>query len=430
MWAFFTKDILVLIREKKELFVLLLMPFILTAILGFALRGVFTEGENTLELHVALVNEDNQTEGVEQFNDDLAESSIPAEAAEMLSAAAGETNPYVHLESMLDSDDFTEFIDVMDMDRSEAEQALEDEEVTAALVIPEQFTYHSLQKMLLDEGDGSGLEVIVEDHGSLRARVFHDIIEGFVRSVNFETAVARAHEDGGDIPAGDDPDSGAGELGGVETMTAQEPISSLQYYTLGMAVMFVLYTASTISERAFVEKKQYAFNRILLSGKHPIVYLSGKAAATTVFAFIQMACLFILSGLIFQTFALESMEFWAGMALITALMALCVGGVSSLLTAIALRYDSPFIIGLFAVGLISLFAFAGGSFFPVSDMPEMLQNIGSWTPNGAALTSYLLWLQGFGLDNISGFLYRIAGMAILLFVCSMLVFPKRRSGAS
>ena len=55
--------------------------------------------------------------------------------------------------------------------------------------------------------------------------------------------------------------------------SARQPISSFQYYTIGMAVMFVLFVGSTIAGQANLEQKQMVFDRIRLSNRPPLMYL-------------------------------------------------------------------------------------------------------------------------------------------------------------
>ncbi|WP_218240621.1 hypothetical protein, partial [Pseudomonas sp. 2822-17] len=70
--------------------------------------------------------------------------------------------------------------------------ALENEEVTAVLTIPRDFTYRTLSKMLLDEGDGGQLQITVKDYSSIQTEVFQDLIYRFARTVNFETAISQS----------------------------------------------------------------------------------------------------------------------------------------------------------------------------------------------------------------------------------------------
>jgi ABC-2 type transport system permease protein len=175
-----------------------------------------------------------------------------------------------------------------------------------------------------------------------------------------------------------------------------------------------------------VEKKQHVYNRILLSDRHPFVYLGGKVVSTVVITCCQLLILFSLSALVFRTFALETAAYWLGMVAISIMLAVCVGAISALLTALTVRFENEAFSGIFSAGIVSILAFAGGSFFPVSAMPEMVQSIGGWTPNGAALSAYMQWMQVVDVQALLAPLGRMAVFSVLVLIVSVLIFPQRR----
>ncbi|MFC0560912.1 ABC transporter permease [Halalkalibacter alkalisediminis] len=416
------KDMLIMFRNRTELFLLLFMPLMLIAILGFALRGLLGGDTSGIHMQVAIVSYDDENQGIEQFVGTLDELGLTEEVAPELHLVAQEMSPYHVLTDVLEEERLKDMMEVVHLKVDEAQMALADGELVAVLTIPEHFTYQSLSKMLLQQGEGSELEITVKEAGSMHASIFEELIVNFVNQLNYETAISTAL-------GGEDTleEIGETQLGGIETVSSREPVSSFQYYTIGMAVMFVLYVGATISSRAFVEKKEHVFNRILLSGTSSFTYLSGKALSATVIAFIQLMILFGISSLIFQAFAGESLQFWLGIILISAVVSICVGGFAALLTALVIRYHSDSISNVFSGGIITLFAFAGGSFFPMTDMPDVIKEIGNWTPNGAALVAYLQWMQSLDLQVILDPVSRIGVMAIVLLLVSVLIFPKRRS---
>lgn len=423
MGTFLKKDILVLIRDRSELIVLLAMPFILLTILGFALRGLLGGDTEALHMNIAIVQNDQEEEGVAQFIEELRGSGLPDEAVEGLSQTAAEVSPISLLYQLFLNDEVGEIIEITELNETDAKEELREGTIDAIITISNNFTYRILNKMILNQNSGSELEITVNEY-SLKTTVLENMMESFVDTLNFETAVAQA---AGESGAAGSNEAEAIEVGGVETIKAKEPISSFQYYTIGMAVMFVLFVGSTISSKAFVEKKQHVFHRIMLSGTSPMAYLSGKAIAATVISLMQLVILFGLSSLLFQSFTFESIRFWGGMGLISLMLSLCVGGFAALLTALSTRWDTDSVSYVFAGGLVTILAFAGGSFFPTNGMPEIIREIGNWTPNGAALTAYLQWMQGLGMDAVWPLLVRITGITAALLAVSVLVFPKRRS---
>lgn len=420
MYAFLKKDILILIRDRTELLVLLAMPFILIAILGFALSGLLSGNSEVLSMEVAIVQEDDEQQGLDRFAEELGNSGMPADAQNGIMASAEESSPSSLLQGILKDESLSSLVTAREMDAAAAKRALEEEEVVAILTIPEDFTFDALQKMILSAGGGSELQLLISDHAATQSEVFHDILEEFVWSLNFESAIARAANGQEAVPQETQP-----QLGGVESVSAVEPISSFQYYTIGMAVMFALFVGATISGMAYVEKQQFVFNRILLSNHHPFVYLGSKAISAALVTFLQFCILFFFSSLIFGAFDLTNLSFWPGMLLIAASLAICVGALASFLIALTMRFNNDTITTVFSGGVVTIFAFLGGSFTPTEGLPVIVQQLGSWTPNGAALNAFLLWVQNLEIAMLWEPISRLLLISLVLLILSLLIFPRR-----
>lgn len=420
MFAFLKKDILVLFRDRTELVVLLAMPFILIAILGFALSGLLSGNSEVLSMNVAVVLEDDEQAGRAQFAEELRNSGMPAQAQGTLESAAEKTSPSILLQEVLRDENLSSLVTAEEMDETAAKRALQKEEVVAILTIPETFTFNALQRMMLGTGDGAELQLLISDHAETQSEIFREILDEFAWSLNFESAIARATGSEGAVL-----EETQSQLGGVETVSAVEPISSFQYYTIGMAVMFALFVSATISGISFVEKQQFVFNRILLSNRHPFVYLGAKAISAALIMFLQFCILFSLSSLIFGAFDLTNLSFWPGMLLIAVILALCVGALTAFLTALTMRFDNDTITTVFSGGVVTVFAFLGGSFTPTEGLPVFVQELGGWTPNGAALNAFLIWVQNLDISMLGEPLSRILLITAGLLILSLLIFPRK-----
>ncbi|HSJ36826.1 MAG TPA: ABC transporter permease, partial [Planococcus sp. (in: firmicutes)] len=270
MGAFLVKDIMLLLRDRSELLVLLAMPFLLIAILGFSLRGIFSGDLEALEMDVAFVTLDDEAQAVEAIQNEIDAMGIPQADAEALKQAAASISPQTLLISLLESENLNGLITLQRMDPAQAAESLEDEAIDAAITIPQGFTEASLRNMLLGSSGAADIQMLAADLNSSKANVLHSILEEFVQTVNFEAAISRL---AGGAVATTEP------AGGIETITSRPPISSFQFYTIGMAVMFVLFVGSTIAGQANLEQKHMVFDRILLSNRPPLLYLGSKAIA-------------------------------------------------------------------------------------------------------------------------------------------------------
>lgn len=424
MKPFLIKDFKILLRDRSELVALLLMPFIIMGILGTALSGVMEGDTSSIEIELAVVDNDVPEEGITAFQTQLENRVLPPESEAELAEASTAVHPVGLLHEMLESPELADMVHVETMNQEEAEAALQEGDLDAVLTFPEQFTEDTLNAMLLNEGSGGDMELLVSDQSSINTTILEDLITGFTNNLNTESAIAAA---GGEQAAAS---SAPIEVGGTETVSQNEPVGAMQYYTVGMAVMFVLYVAGTIAAKAFVEKQQQVYNRIILSGANPWKYLAGKMISTGLIAFAQLTILFMLSALVFQTFEMTSFSFWTGMLAISAVLAACVGCLGGLLTSLSIRTESDTISSIFTGVLVTLFAFGGGSFFPLDGMPDFITAFGSWTPNGAAMNAYLRWMQGFGWTELAWPFTQIGIVSLAAAILSFLMFPKRRSVSS
>ncbi|SER27493.1 ABC-2 type transport system permease protein [Gracilibacillus ureilyticus] len=422
MLDFWIKDMKLLWRDRTELLVIFLMPFILMTILGFALKGIMGEEAQVFDMTVALVEEDNQEEAAALFVEELEGKMLPPVAVTAMTQAAEQLRPNQILQQILKED--LDFVTVREMDASEAEKQLAAQEVEAVLIIPENFTYNLLNHILLDQSvERSTLHIIKGEHAHFDGDILQNIIEQFTQSMNLETAIVKA--------------TGANEVPKVhldieniaeeETITNRDPITSIEYYTIGMAVMFAFFVASTMAAKTYTEHSQLVLDRIILSGKHPVFFLLGKFLAVILMAFIQILILFGLSSLIMQSFQPFTWKISLTVISITFLYAIAVGAIGSLLVAMTIRFHSNSVSGAFSGGLVSVMALLGGSFTPITTFPDIIQTIGSWTPNGMTLRAYMLANQGMPLTDILPYMYRLLIIAVIIFIVSIMVFPARRT---
>ena len=419
MGAFLIKDIMLLLRDRYELIILLAMPFLLIAILGFSLRGIFSGDLEALEMDVALIVEDDEAQGIEMVQNSIDGMGLPQESEQTLKQAAESASPQTMLTSLLDSEEISGLVRIERMGRDQAEENLEAQSIDAIIIVPDGFTQSALNNILFGASGGAQLELLAADGASPKSDVLVSILEEFVRTVNFESSISRLAGDTETVAI----------AGGIETITAQKSMTSFQYYTISMAVMFVLFVGSAVARQANLEQRQMVFERIRLSNRPPLLYLSSKAIAAAAIVSVQLMLLFGLSTLLFQTFAVDSWDFWLGIALISVVLAVSVGCLAAFMVALTLRVESDAVPAIFSAGVISLMAFVGGSFVPLDGMPESIRTIGSWTPNGAALSAYFSWMLDPDVHQLSGPLARICAVGVLFLAAALALFP-RKGGAA
>lgn len=418
MFDLIKKDFLTISKSRADLFEALLMPILLISILGFALGNVLFGDSSIDTISVGLIVEQESEQELEALEEELQAEGIPEEAIDQIKQAAEEVDPGTLFTDLIEDEEMSDLIQVERMSTEEAEQALEDDQIAGYFTIPEDFRSAVWHALFLEEEMTTQLGLRIQEEGQVRASVLESVAHSFVEQFNLESSIALALD-------GEEVDGSEYDLGEEIFLANEEPVNAFQYYTIGMGAMYALSLASIMSSRAFLEKKQHVFGRIMLSGTKPLTYLASKMLSTTLICIAQLAILFLLSTLIFGTFSGRNMDFWINMGYVTVLFSLFVGSVTSLLTALVLYTSSDQASGMFGI-LVSVLAFFGGSFTPIEQFGEGFRQVASWVPNGTALISYLQLLQGFEWSEIMPLMMRVVVITVGCLLGAVLIFPKRR----
>lgn len=428
MMPFLRKDLRLLLRNPGELALLLLMPLVLIAILGFALGGLLGGNSSGPPVHItaALVNEDTVTSGRATFLAELADSDLPAGQRAGLMLAVQTFDPVDIIHSFITSEDLGELLTVSEMTRAEADAAMQQGEVQAAIVIPSGFSALMYGRMLLGEGASAELQVQLSDDAPLRASIVRDILTGFAGEFNLQTALqqVRAEALGG---FSSDQEVGVARVGGVEVIaTTGREVSAFAYYAFGMAAMFMLYLVGNTAGRAYLELSSNNYDRIVISGASPLAFLTGKAAAAGIVAFLQAGLLIVVTSLLFGVFRDQPVSFWLQAAGIAAAAAAAVGSLAALVTSLVFRYTNRGLADAFNSVIVFVFATVGGSFVPLGDGQSLFSRIGDWTPNGSALSGWLAAAQGAALSEVTAPLIRLVIIALIALSLALVLFPRMR----
>ncbi len=412
IFPFIKKDLLVMIRNRQELLVLLLMPIVLIAILGFALDGVLKGDSPNIHAKVAIINNDNEQEDLQQFIKDIENAGLPTEAETSMKTGAQSLLPVAILtEDVFGSEELKKYFEVEIIKPEQAEKVKKDDNYAAIIEIPEKFTYHLLSKVFLDKSAEISLQLYKNEGKQGTSNLVEDVIRQFQKQLTTMTIVGK-----NGVQLDTEPITGT-----IETVSKKEPINSMQYYTVGMSVMFIMYVASNISSFAYREKQLHVFNRIILSNTSRWSYFIGIFFSTMLIAFIQQLILYGVSALIFHVY-------WGDLAAFLVLnlsLSFAIGGVAALLTAVNYRIDSESASGFFSSILVTLFSLFGGSFTPLAEVSPIIEFIGNLTPNGAGMTALLKVLQGSGITGIFEHVLYLIIFGIVLLSVAAFSFPKR-----
>ncbi|WP_175631839.1 ABC transporter permease [Virgibacillus siamensis] len=416
IWQILKKTGLTLLRNPFQLLLLVGLPLILILILGAALGGVMSGETSSIHAKVAIVENGNEQKQVDQFLKDLENSDIPKNKVDVMKQAAKNIVPIKQIKAIFRSKGMQNIVTLKTADPSTLKTVLQDESYAAVIEVPENFTYHMLQALLLEKQFTPSLKIYENGEKNIGASVVKSVLQRFQENL---TLVHFAQEKGIAMDAIQvDTDKIKGNVMSVEQY---EPVSAKDYYAIGMAVMNVLFIATTIGSYAFRERKMHVFNRIILADVSRWVYFSGILLAGAIFAFLHLVVVFGAAWLLFGV----SWPDPAGFLIVSLGMALSVGGLSVLLVAISYRFNSEMIINFFSSFIITIFAFLGGSFFPIGQYAEIINKIGNITPNGAGMTAYLNVIRGGGIASSWEQIIFLGIFAAALVCIAAFSFPKR-----
>ena len=161
-------------------------------------------------------------------------------------------------------------IDVSDAGISDKKTILNDDSYTALIEVPENFTYDTLQAMILNEGSQPELKVYQNEGSQIGSSVVDNILQQFQKQLTLQTFLGKKGIDQSAIQI--DEEYIPGE---ITTINKKDPVSTKSYYAIGMAVMNVLFIASAISGITFLEKKIHVFDRVILANVSRWVYFMG-----------------------------------------------------------------------------------------------------------------------------------------------------------
>ncbi|MRG87504.1 ABC transporter permease [Salinibacillus xinjiangensis] len=413
IWPIIKKQFRLMVRDRTNFTLLLVMPLVLVFIIKFSIGDLMTQGIPEIDATIAIAEHTEEEADLTQLANEWEEQPLPEEAKTQLVQGLNQFQPIRILkEEILGSEELQDVFAVVDIAPEEVEAAKKEEKYTAIIEVPEQFSYQLAKSSFLNEGDTPQLTLFVNKSEDLVTEMLQDILLVYEEEMRTTTVLER---------------NGVGDLkpsleeirGDIVSVSMVEPITSTSYYVVGMSVMFVLYIASTMGSYAYLEKRDHVFERILLANVSKWRYFVGMVLASSLLAFTQLMILFGFSVVVFGVTWPNIWQF----LLIAALLSITVGAIASLVVSLNYRFQSEKSSTVFGNAIVTVFAFLGGSFYPIKS--DIINLIGNFTPNGAGMTAFFATLQGYGMNEIVDELMVLGALTFVVIIAAVLVFPKR-----
>jgi ABC-2 type transport system permease protein len=398
-WIIAFKDTVVRFRDRGTLFLMLVAPLVLSAIMGLAFGSFFDDDSSPIEnIPLLIVNEDSGELGQQL----VAQLTAP-DLDEVLAAT-------------------------VTADLAAAREAVQSGEAAALLYIPPN----------LGSGVGSEIQLFTDPVAGVSATIVESIAGQLIADVNStmiagQVSVAQAMAQS----PGLDP---AAVAGSVEAEMAAAPLAAesssriqlvsdsgsdqnnnpLAYFAPSLAVFFLFLTMFDNISSILNEEKEGTLARLRTANVPLSQILLGKIGGAFVIGLLQFSFLVIASRLLFR---LEWGQSIIGLAVMVVATVAAVTSLGTLLASLARDTNQANIIA----GLITLlFAALGGSFFPATGFPDWLQAISRLTLNRWAIEGFAdLTIRNLPLNQIVLEAAVLLAIAALFFSLGVWNFPRR-----
>ncbi|WP_432362869.1 ABC transporter permease [Sporosarcina sp. UB5] len=380
------KDVKILLKDRRALLMLIVMPIILTAILGSALKGVMGGGGMPETVLGVYSNDEN------------------AWATSILRSLDDEAL-------------------AITVERASSEKQLHEwmgkGQVDVGVLIPSTWgdvSYKERAVILSDTGHESEATIIQQ--------IFNTYAET-ANAIAFSTELLMT-EGASYAAAGEKIDMQALHNGLASSMQSivneprdyvlvtsvgEKPVSAMQYYAAAMAAMFLLFNAMTGGKSFHRERQTETMARLMMTPTSFRSILVGKFIGTFLFAFFQFTVFMAVTHYLLKVD-------WGANSLQTFFLAFCyciaVSGLSMVMAVFTTDEKMADVVGSMGVQVLALL---GGSMLPLSVFPGVLRNIALFTPNSWALTGFTSIMSGAAWADLwmpAGTLLLIGGLAVLI----------------
>jgi ABC-2 type transport system permease protein len=419
------KDLKITFRDPAALILLLLTPFGLTLVIGFAFGAIGGGGSSNVlsDIPMAIVNHDSG-----MFGENLVQVFQSEELGDLIQA------------------------DLLE-DEGTAKTGVDQDRYAAAVIIPENFTGSIIPLDFIRAGFEGSLELeksVVEVYANparpVSANVVRSIVDVFVGQVNAGSvgarlSITRLLESGrADIAQLEQIGSQIGEqsarqavddslISFQEALTSKElgdseessPSGGFDWLTFtapSMAILFLMFAVTAGGRSILAERDEGTLPRMLVTPSAPAQVLGGKVLGIFLIGLAQVSILILTSHF------LLSIGWGDGraVALLTLAMVFAATGWGTLIAAYARTPGQANAIG---TALTLIFAAGAGNFVPRPALPAWLQRLSYVSPNAWALDGFMELTAGGGLQQVITPAIALLVMGGVLFAFALLAFRRQ-----
>lgn len=415
------KDIKRMLRDRKALLITILMPTLLTVILGLSIGQMMSGGDEIDSIPIGIV--DQSTAASFQQQDTLGDNEI--------------NFAQIFMNQILESTEVQELVSYNLYTRAEALRQLEEGELSSVILFSESYNQDVVNAMSQPSAESVKVTLYQNPDQSLHNEVIKGILESYtdqlsksviakdtmislmMKEPNLQQEITSSM---GDVLQGINQTNQPSISFVRQTFGEIKSLTGMQYFTAGMAVMFMLYVGGYSAIYVRDELQSHTYNRLRSMGMTFWQLAGGKFISTSLLVFFQISFLFLFEKLIFGMDLVN-----IGLLLIMIIAtSLAVSSLAILLITITIVNQKTRLNELFQSIIIPFMAMLGGSFISISIMPEPIQMLGHNILNGAALQGFSHVMQGYPLSGlIEPILALLINGLVFLAVSSVIMMKKR-----
>jgi ABC-2 type transport system permease protein len=372
-WHIAVKDLTIRVRDRSAFVVLLILPLAMIIVLG----TVFNWTGGSFKANVTVVDLDHGDMAKHLTQDAFASEQLK----DLLVVTTVSTE-------------------------SEARALVEQGKTGAAVIIPADFTRN------VTAGTQASVTVLGNPEAATQAGVIRNIVESFTaevqrRQLAAKVAIARLQTPGTVPPqlmqeavqSVLQQVSGSQQESLVSVMTTtQEGIKipkALDYYAVGMALVFLIFTANTGTESMLEEKRQHTLQRVSVTPTPRFQILLGKLVGIFVISALQFTMIILLTRLVYHV------NWGASVPAVIAMAGATVLAGASLSTLVAALARTPEQAGAVGPAVAMVYSLLGGSMWPVYNMPAWMTSLSRLTFTRWSIEGFTsLMVYGGGIASI------------------------------
>jgi ABC-2 type transport system permease protein len=378
MFTIAWKDIKIRLKDRKSFITLLLMPIILTAILGSALSGVFSENGSLPDLTAGVVAT-SQDELTDQF-----------------------------LQGTLQGEELKDSITLKNFNTdAELRNAIEEGKVDAGLVFPKAWGEGLLK------GESRPVKMLKDPAKDIQFSILSAITESFTNRVTTVSAASRTV--GGELTSAVSVSNQNLDRSGtmkdlsvkltgiadskvsgvVSEKDGKEPLSGMQYYAAAMGAMFILFNTTMGAKTIIQERNTDTLARLMISPIRHSSIIGGKFLGTFSFTILQFMVFVLVTHFLFGvSWGSNIMQ----LVLLGIAYSVSVSGFAMMLAGFITEEKAVDSIGGIGVQVLALL---GGSMIPLASFPDALQQFAGIAPNKWALGGLLDIMNGTSWEGLT-----------------------------